>query len=168
MPEQRFDYRVRFSTVALATVLAVAGLGGGGYAWLNGWGIRLTGVAVEPEIAQWFYLGFMVFGALLVILPIMTIVAGRRQVVVSSDRISLPKGEYSRRLVEISPADIRRIDLNSYNGIHTAIVKHSRGRVRLRSPHFDGLGDFRACVVAIEQAQQGSTSNQGMASDQGA
>jgi len=129
------------------------GLGGlCGWALLNDWGIRLYGAGLEPEVARWFYLGLTVLAALILVLGILAVSAGRREVMITAHRIVLPVSEYSSRTVEIAPGEIRDISFGSYNGVHTATIRHVGGTVRLRSPHFASQQHFSDCVNWINSA----------------
>lgn len=156
MQEQRFSYVVRARTFVMLVLTGLGLIVLCGYAYLNNWGISLYGAGLEPAIAQWFYLGLVGLGVLVLILGIVAMSAGRREVVVAPERLHLPKGEYSRTVVDIDPDQIRDLSMSNYQGVQTLIVTHPDGKVRLRSPHFASPADFAACVSAIEAARHNS------------
>ncbi len=148
--ELRFAYVTRVGTFVMAVLLGLVFVAGGAWCIWDGWAIRLYAVELEPETARWFYGFFVLLGLMLLIMAIVSRMAGAREVVITPDLIQVPKGEYSRAVVTIDPRQIRKTSMQSYNGIHTYQIKHSGSTVRLRSPHFASMSDFVACTDAIE------------------
>ncbi|EWS81011.1 hypothetical protein [Brachybacterium phenoliresistens] len=153
MQEQRFAYAVSARTAVGGLLLGLVFLGASGWGLVHGWGISLYLAHFGADVARWFYLGGMVLGLVLLLGFLRLVLAGRREVVVSAQRITAPASESSRRLVEIDPAAIRRITMRSSQGVHSAIITHRGRTVRLRSPHFASHGHFLACLDAIEDAR---------------
>lgn len=80
--------------------------------------------------------------------------SGLRQVIVSDHRMWLPRGDFSRTMIEVDPADVRHVRLDDHADHRTAIVSTESTTVRLRSVHFDGEVAFEDCLEAIMRAAQ--------------
>lgn len=148
--ELRYAYVTRAGTFVMAVLLGLVFVAGGAWCLWDGWGISLYTVDLDPETARWFYGFFILLGAVLLVMGIVSRMAGAREVIITPHLVTLPKGEYSRGVVTLDPREIRSTSVQSYNGIHTYRIKHPRGTVRLRSPHFASMSDFVACTDAIE------------------
>lgn len=148
--ELRFAYATRVGTFVMSVLLGLAFVIGGAWCIWDGWGISFYTVEVDPDTARWFYGFFILLGVVLLVMGIVSRAAGAREVVITPDLVTVPKGEYSRRVVTIDPREIRKTSMQTYNGIHTFRISHPRGTVRLRSPHFASLDDFVACTDAID------------------
>lgn len=145
----RFDYRARGTATVFAVIIALVFVGGAGYAFLSGWGIKILGVRVEPDLARWIYLILVVIGLFLGFMALRTALAGRREIVVSPQGISAPAGESSRRIVTIDPRTIRNLKVEDYNGVSSLVIRHDGGTLRIRGAHFDSPAAFQQCVQLI-------------------
>lgn len=157
----RFSYGSGPGALVFGVLVGVALAAFGAYAFAQGWGLRMYSVVdVDPEIARWFYLALAALGVACAIGLVSVIAAGRREVVVSDQRIEAPKGETSRRTVVIAPESISRLKLLTTQGLATLQIRHRGGTVRLRSQHFADRGAFEDCVrlissLAPETARRG-------------
>lgn len=147
---QRFEYRTRPGSAIGAIVLGLVFVAGAGFALASGWGIRLYGTGMSADVARWFYLGGIALGVILLVMSVVALSNGRREIVVGPDRIVLPRGEMLRGTVELAPHDVRNLSVREAQGFVTLRVQHARGTIKLPSANFESRAAFHACVAAID------------------
>ena len=151
MREQRFEYRLPKTTALLGVVLGLALAIGGVLAIVKDWGLSVFGaVPLDSEYVWVVFAALVAIGVPLAIASFRMLGMGRREVVVTEAMISVPKGETSRAIVEIPTKSIRQLGLQQAQGVTTLLVKHDRGNLKLRSPHFgEHFGALVASIVEV-------------------
>lgn len=155
MQERQYEFGGRAGGPILASLLGVAFVAFAAYALITGWAIRLYSVYVQPDIARYFYLFFLVLGLVLVVMAIRTLIAGKRQIIVTPTSITMPKGEGSRTMLTVNAADIRSLNLVSYNNVRTVQIATAHGTTKLPSSNFASqheFDDFLATLQSITPA----------------
>jgi hypothetical protein len=144
-----FSYRMRPRNLFIGATVGGFLLFGSMYAVWQGWNISVYGGELSAELARYLY---AVLGAL----GLFTLAAcwkvwsvGERQLTVDARALRVPVSEWSRTMVRIERTAISNLRVDQYNDIHTLVIQHAGGMVKLRSPHFRSFEEFDRFVTEV-------------------
>lgn len=144
-----YSYRMRPRNLFIGGIVGGFLLFGSVYAVWHGWNISVYGGELPAELARYLY-------AVLGGLGVITLAAcwkvwsvGERQLTVDSRAVRVPVSEWSKAMVRIERTAIRNLRVDQYNDIHTLVIQHAGGVVKLRSPHFRSFEEFEKFVAEV-------------------
>ncbi len=153
-----FAYGTQRKPAVVGLIVGPLLLGGSIYAIANRWGITAYGAGLEPDLARYLYLVLAALGLAILVLTVAALVAGTREITVSEGRISVPRNEFSRAMVEIDPAGVSDVSRQTQGGIQTVTIAHPGGTTRVRSSNFAHADDYLDFLDALERVLPGERS----------
>lgn len=152
--ERRFNYRAKRVNIVLSFILGVPMIAIAVYSLATGSLIARRGTVFSPEVSLIIFVGILLVGAGLTIFGIRLVMAGRREVVITSDQITLPASASSRRIETVPLEAIHNLveQNDQVHGRVLTLVLHDRKSLRLAKNSFESAQAFEDCHAAIDTA----------------
>lgn len=122
------------------------------WAIFTGLPFRVFGVYFPPEISVGVYLGMVAAMVWLGGRAIIALAMGTREITLSPTTLCIPRGEFSKRTVELTPRQIQSINVGNAGRPNAAVgINYDSGRFVVSRAMFEEPHRFEEFVQAVQQ-----------------
>lgn len=104
--------------------------------------VRVSFLRLSAEHSQYVWVVIGILGLVMIGNGLVARFVGVREIILTPETVSVPKGEISRRMVTIRYADIREVKESAGYRAKTLTIVHSGGRVRVQSSFLESPKTF--------------------------